>query len=489
MKTNALFTCSTCCIALIATLGVMAANPVLAESLEKLNARVTYFERVALNAPADLRGRFAIDVPIDGALEKIELERVSVWAPGAVIKVYDATGNFETIAPPVANTYRGTIPAYPGSWVTGGFVNDRFSATIRIPDRSTLELTPIDGTNDHALIDSIDRVVEPISCDEPIGGRPAPALAVDPRPERITPMDVQLRGPGGEELGVTASAVELAVEADFEYYLTLGASTLNTLYQMAVVVNNINSAYESDANLTHVLTTAIIHTTSLDPYSSTDGATINAEQVTEWTTNQSDLPYDVVMLFTGKDTCSPSSGCSLAGRANEIGSVCDRTQAFCFTEFNSSLVTHAQIAGHELGHLWNARHCDSDMSSSCFGVTPCKLMCSTINACDNNDTVEFAPCNAGVVDAYRQSQTCFTPGPAALVWVDWRTCNLPSCIEIGAFVAPYNTVAEGVQFSPDFGFIMIMTGLSSSSPNELFPLSINKPLELRSFNGSATIGG
>ncbi len=478
------------CIALALTGAVLTPAAAQGETFETLSERATDFELIDIRVPIERPATFEIELPIDGETEVVTLNRVEIWAPGARVKVYGADGKFETIAPPTPNTYRGTIPGQSGSVITGGILPDGFHGIIRIPGREALELIPIEGTEQHALIDATASDEPPMTCDEPTEGMPAPLAG--PRPPRLTDGVARLPGGGGgAPRGTTAAAVELAIEADVEYFNVYGNVTL-TLDAMAIIVGNINPAYESAASLTHVLTAAIVRTAEPDPYSSNIGATLNQQQVDEWTTNQSDLPYDMVLLYTGKDTCStsdPGDLCTLAGRVFDIGVVCDRSRAFAFTEFYNSTVTHAQIAGHELGHLWNARHCDSDSSSSCFGVTPCKLMCSTINGCDNTGTVDFATCNAGVVSSYRAGESCFTGGPNGVQWVEWRSCSPSPCIEIGSFVFPYNTVFEAVNLSLPGGFVIIKAGSSSQSGgNEALPLIINTPVELHSFDGAAIIG-
>jgi|GEM_PF-2727554 len=474
--------CATCII-----LNATTAN---AETYEALSARVTEFDTVDFVVPYERPFSFEMALPIDGEKIMIVLERVEIWAPGAVIKVYGADGEFETIAPPTANTYRGKIPGYAGSLITGGILPDGFHGMVRVPGRPTLELVPLDDTHLHALFEVQTDNQPLMTCDEPTPRIQVPPAA--PRPARITEDHLDARDGGGSGArGATSAAVELAIEADVEYFSIFGTVD-GTLDAMGLILANVNPAYESAADLTHVLTAAIVRTAEPDPYSSNIGSTLNQQQVDEWTTNQTDLPYDAVLLFTNKDTCStsdPDDECTLVGRVFELGVVCDRSQAFAFTEFWNSTVTHAQIAGHELGHLWDARHCNSDPASTCFGTTPCLMMCSTINGCENSGNVEFGSCNAGVVSTYRANQSCFTGGPNGMLWVEWRTCVPPSCLEIGDFVFPLNTVREGVMFSQPGGFVMIKAGSSSQvGSEETFPLTIDTPVELRSFDGSATIG-
>lgn len=465
--------------ATVASLIVIAiANGVDARADEsaELLAAVRDYEVMSIDVPQTKPEQLAVPLDIDGANYTIALQRTSVWAPGATIKVYRGAELIEERMPPTPNTYRGTVDGIAGSVVTAAIKHDGLHATIRIPGQPTKSLAPVDNLGTHMLYKASDFAELPMACDEPAG---------DNLDLPATPHD---DGPATNGVGTASHVAELALDCDVEYFQRNGSSVNNTLDEMALVINNVNEAYERDTNITHILTTAIVRTAEPDPYTSTNGATINQEQATSWTTNQTDVAYDLVLLFTDKDTCSPGSGCGLAGRANVIGDVCNRNTAFCFTEARSNNTTQAQIAAHELGHLWNGRHCNSDPASNCIGVGQCLLMCSTINACDNSGDVEFGNCNANRVIAHRNSRDCLDSGSNGTQWVEWRSCGI-FCNENGDFDTAHNTVVEAVVDVPAGGTIVIKAGSSSDADgDETFPLTISKNVTLRTFNGVARIG-
>ena len=181
-------------------------------------------------------------------------------------------------------------------------------------------------------------------------------------------------------------------------------------------------------------------------------------------------------------TFATGPGFGLIGRALDIGVVCDRASAFCFAEYTSNNTSQALFVGHELGHLWNGRHCDNDPFSGCVGVGSCLMMCSTIGSCDNTGGVEFGTCNAARVIAHRDSRTCLEPGTTDINWVTWFTCPVPPlCPEDGSLVLPWHTLAGAVTASPVGGTVIIYGGGSSANAGgiETFPLTISKPLTIR----------
>jgi hypothetical protein len=64
------------------------------------------------------------------------------------------------------------------------------------------------------------------------------------------------------------------------------------------------------------------------------------------------------------------------------------------------------------------------------------------------------------------------------MWVEFSYTGT----EEGSFFRPYNSVAEGVNAVPIDGTVIIKSGTSPET------LSVNKKLDMRSWNGVATIG-
>ncbi len=449
----------------------LLAAPAAAQLEQDVTATLETFDLAHVIVPPGRPESFDTTVFMANEEISLELKRVSVWADGAVVEVHRQDGKVDFLPAPVPNTYSGRVVGSPGSVLTAALTANGFHASIQIPGRELRMVEPVDGSfGVHAVYRAQDVVSEPLECDEsPVEERP------------VVPFSTQ---PQGASRAGNVFVAELALDTDFEYCLTWLFNTAAILDELSLVVSNANALGFNlgGTGIQHILTKAVLRFSSADPYSSTTGSTVNAEQVAEWTANQTQTPYDLVLLFTGKDTCSAT--CSLAGRANVIGGVCNRDTAFCFTEFRTNDITQFQIAAHELGHLWSGRHCDNDPGSGCIGVGPCPLMCSTINGCDNIiGSWGFAPCNRDRVIALRNSLSCLDM-TTDVKWVEWRNSLL---IGAGSIVDPYNRLAIAVSAVASGGTIVIFQGQSSTSPLELVPLVINKDVTIRSFNGPATV--
>src|SRR5690606_25568559 len=62
---------------------------------------------------------------------------------------------------------------------------------------------------------------------------------------------------------------------------------------------------------------------------------------------------------------------------------------------------------HEIGHNWNAGHCNSS--------SPCNIMCSGLGGCSRNVT-SFAPVSINAILAFKNSRSCLhDPQPPAIV--------------------------------------------------------------------------
>src|SRR4029078_4097878 len=98
----------------------------------------------------------------------------------------------------------------------------------------------------------------------------------------------------------------------------------------------------------------------------------------DWNTTRTGVNRDVVPLRTGKTLMD-----NVVGYAS-IGVICNTSRAYGLT--HSHLRTYAErvtVVAHELGHNWNAQHCDT--------VSPCYIMCSTIGGCDGLGLPSFEP--------------------------------------------------------------------------------------------------
>jgi hypothetical protein len=65
------------------------------------------------------------------------------------------------------------------------------------------------------------------------------------------------------------------------------------------------------------------------------------------------------------------------------------------------------LTAHEIGHNWNASHCDGDGD--------CHIMCSAINGCNGIGLPNFGYRAVNEITAHRDSRTCLDDGCGAIM--------------------------------------------------------------------------
>jgi hypothetical protein len=87
-----------------------------------------------------------------------------------------------------------------------------------------------------------------------------------------------------------------------------------------------------------------------------------------------------------------------------LGVICNVGSAYGVSKaYHSSLTANAGLVSHEIGHNWNAPHCDS--------VPPCYIMCSGLGGCSQNVTL-FDQGSKNVILAFKASRGCLSDPPA-----------------------------------------------------------------------------
>jgi hypothetical protein len=159
------------------------------------------------------------------------------------------------------------------------------------------------------------------------------------------------------------------------------------------ILAGINAVYERDCGITHHVATILVRTAEPDPYSSTVAETLYTQLRNDWSRNHTSVNRDVVHLMTGKTLTD-----NVVGYAS-VGVICNTSRAYGLT--HSHLRTFAErvtVVAHELGHNWNAQHCDT--------VHPCYIMCSTINACDGLGLPSFEPLGQSAITSFAGTRSC-----------------------------------------------------------------------------------
>jgi hypothetical protein len=151
---------------------------------------------------------------------------------------------------------------------------------------------------------------------------------------------------------------DIAVEADYEFYLVYGSSTSST---MEGIINVVDGIYKGELALTLRISDLFVWTVD-DPYTDvTTSTNLLNEFRAYWNANRTGVTRDVAHLFTNKDTAN------VAGQAF-LNVVCNSPSSSYGFSHEYSLLS--KITAHEIGHNFNAPHDSTNCSGSGFLMCP-----------------------------------------------------------------------------------------------------------------------
>ncbi|MCH7701501.1 MAG: hypothetical protein IID37_07415 [Planctomycetes bacterium] len=344
-------------------------------------------EVVTLDVPDTPGEAILVTVPIAGVEYTLDLQPQSVRAPGYQLLVQVEDGSMIQTQPGMVRTLRGSLAEVPGSIVAGSLLDSGLKARIVLPDdsgsywiESLVGHFPDADENLYVIYHEEDALPSEGRCG--VDG----SLRIDGAEH-----GGQVSGRGAA-CGTGLCTAELGIDADFEYFQDHGSSVPNTEAQIEAVINTMNVQYETETDITHLITAIIVRTSEPDPYSSSNPFTLLDQFVAEWQANQGGIPHDAAQLFTGKNLNGGIIGVAF------VGQVC---LSFDFSlvesDFDPSFACKTDLSAHELGHLWNALHCGCPSNTMNGGFLTC--------ANDFHDTLTVP-----VIVSFRNSRTCLDDG-------------------------------------------------------------------------------
>ena len=332
----------------------------------------------------------------EGTQLNLDLKPHSPMAPDARILEDRGDGELVEVELELMRTLRGSARELPGSLVSGAWMEDGFYGRIRQADGSDLWIQPLIGhvegatASQHVVYSNADIQEQPYGC----GGALLPGASQGFGSAGVPFGSKNDQGAGALAGGATYTC-ELGVDADFEYYQDYGSNTTTTTNRINLVIDTMNLQYESEVDITHLITTIIVRTTSNDPYSSTDSSTLLDQFMDEWNNNQGGVQRDIAQLFTGKNINGGVIGIAY------LGVICNSTFGYGLVEsdFNGNFGCATDLSAHELGHNWNAGHCTCASNT----MNPFITCANTFSASLTRPSIE----------AHRDSRTCLDVGPTA----------------------------------------------------------------------------
>ena len=410
-----------------------ATSPAASSLLPRIQALRTYGVQ-RLDVPVGIPEQVEIKVNIEGKLETLRLFRTSLRSATSKLLLDRGEGKLESSPLPPHRTYRGTV-ASNGALVAASIIDGRLSALIDMPSE-TFFVQPMSefatgrGANEHAVYRHSDAL--PFG-DHHCGNDDVKLtppdwmldLPTDPAQGGSVARGVDGGGDGGGDggsdgggdggiAGTTPFISDIACDADFEFFQLNGSNATSVVNDIENVLNNVSLLYDRDVNISYEVTTIVVRTTAADPYTTTVMNDLLCEFRNKWNTSpENEIQRDVAQLFTGKQITGNVIGlawlgvvCNQAG--NDCGAVGNLAYSCVESRFTNIADFRTSLSAHELGHNWQAGHCDA--------VNPCNVMCSIINSCQGTAgaNLKFSPTEQAQITAYRNAVSCDVALPPAI---------------------------------------------------------------------------
>ena len=328
-------------------------DPAPAPVLAGLGQAEAWVQTLAL--PAQAERAFSVELFLDGALRQVHLAPVSLRGPHFEVRVQGPEGRWHRAQVAAPRTLRGMVAGLPGSFVAASLVDGELTATVRLdPQANPWGVAPLRSLvqgaagGQHVVFDT--------------------ALAVGPEGECHVEAAAP-EPPAPADGGSGAKIVEIACDADTQFFSQHGSSVDATVADIEAVLNGVDAIYDADFNIRYEIGTVLVRTSEPDPYTTSGSSALLSEFKTEWLATQGATPRDVAHLFTGKNLTGSTIGVAYSG------GLCSTTQGFGLSQslFSSSMPQRVALTAHELGHNFSADHCNGDGD--------CNIMCSTLGGC------------------------------------------------------------------------------------------------------------
>jgi hypothetical protein len=353
---------------------------------------------------------WTVDVPLGDRIVTLRLQPDNLRGPGykAYVIRRNEAGVSETVeiqAPPAA-TFRGVIEGEPDSIVGASIVRGGLRAIID-DGQSHWYIQPVapgEPSMHMVFAKNQMRSLTGFSC----GGGIAPPGDVQPIIEATA-------------RGATTPCLrqyDLAVEADVRFFVANGSNAATTISDMESVVNAMNTIFQRDAAVLATLTASFVREVpagtpeseyvNFEPYTTSAASTLLNQFRTEWNTNRASVTRDLAHLFTGRDLDGTTIGIAFTP------GVCS-TAGFGVSQsrFSTTFARRVAVTTHEVGHNFNAQHCD--------GQSDCSIMCAALGGCTGNIT-RFGN-TAVVAIRSRAGSSCLTNASAVTPGLAPRAVN------------------------------------------------------------------
>ncbi len=327
--------------------------------------------------------------PSPGTVWTLKLRRHSVRSDRFRILAGSAGQKVEEVSPPPLATWRGSIAELPDSRIFAQFDQRGLTAALHTEAgiwcvQPAPQANLAAGITSHLILPPQEAAPLGVSC----GGTPESS--------------VQSMSLAGEPFSGEVAICELSIDADYEFFEANGSSVDDTVRDIEALINAIAPMYADDEiGIVYEIATIVVRTVADDPYVSGSALDLLAEVETTWAAAPYDaFPADLVHLFTGRNLDGSTIGiATLGGVCGEYGKA-----GLSQPHYSTVFAAGAALVAHEIGHGWNALHCDESPD--------CQIMCSVITGCTGTYDA-FSEGEAQAIADYRATRTCLSELPDA----------------------------------------------------------------------------
>ncbi len=379
--------------------------------------------------PDTVGAPFRLAVELGGMPVEATLMPRNLLAPGFKLLVQGADGSLHEEVPAQQTTYQGTLDGMPGSVVAGSLEGGQFRGLVRVALSDSLW-----GIQPATEVDAQAARTAHIVYDSHMVDLPAYTCGT---------LEIATRGAGAAPVGPGDAAgdkvCQIACDADFEYYQSNSSNVAATQSDITSIINGVDAIYKVDVGILYSITTIVVRTSEPDPYTSTDPNTLLNQFSSNWNSTQGSVVRDVAHMFTGKNIAGSVIGIAQLNVICNLGSAYGLVQS----KYTGNLVNRYALSAHEIGHNWNATHCDGDPA--------CSIMCSGLGGCSGNLT-HFNTGSKNQILAKKASVGCLSdpvppspPNIASVVPSSAKALGGATMTVNGSFFATASLVTAGGQ--------------------------------------------
>jgi hypothetical protein len=349
-------------------------------------------------------GEIVAVVELDGTEYTMLLKQYSMRSPDFRVQLQVEGGAYVEYDPPEPSTYRGYVLGEHASVVSASLIDGQLAAFINLGEGAFWTVEPYSrhdvqaGEGQYIVYRSTD--VLPTNLRMLYVEVPESA-AEEFDLESLDGQDHESHSNGerSPSFGRSEELTDIAFDTDWEFYHTkMNDDPDAVVTDIEYVLNGMELIYQRDTEICYNVVHIIIRTTSSDPYSGWDAGDLLEQFRAEWNQNQTDIIRDVAHLMTGRSLSGGTIGMSY------LSTICTFFWGYGLSETRFSGVYNNRVAltAHEVGHSWDASHCDGDGD--------CHIMCSMLGGCNGLGTPNFGPAAIIEILNHKSSRWCLDPG-------------------------------------------------------------------------------